>query len=246
MPARRAGEVPNPFGPGVPAADAPGVIDCPPSGKRVRALERAADTGGDYFRFEMWLASPPGSHGPMLHVHPEQEETLEVLSGRLGVVVDGRRETRGPGESVAIPAGVPHRFWNDGDDVLHLAGEVRPALRTEAFMRVTYGVASDGHSTPSGMPVNPLRLAPIVERYDDMLYLAALPVWGTAAGGSPAGPARPSGRLLGRLSCGAVTGVGSLPPSPLSLSSRRGRPRSRTPNGSRTPTATRGRTTRPR
>ena len=177
MPAGHAGEMSDPFGPDVPAADAPGVVDCPPSGKRIRALQRAADTGGERFRFEMWLASPPASHGPMLHVHPEQDETLEVVAGRLGVVVDGSRETLEPDETVTVPAGVPHRFWNDGADRLHLVGEVRPALRTEAFMCVTYGVASDGHSTPSGMPINPLRLAPIVERYDDMLYLAALPVW---------------------------------------------------------------------
>ena len=43
-------------------------------------------------------------------------------------------------------------------------------------MRVTYGIARDGMSTPSGLPLNPLRLAVLVEEYDDLLYLAAVPL----------------------------------------------------------------------
>jgi mannose-6-phosphate isomerase-like protein (cupin superfamily) len=161
---------------GNPAGDAP-VIEAPRSGKRVRYLATAADTGGEYARFEMWLAPPPASHGPMRHVHPEQDEVLEVLDGRLGVWHDGTTRHLGPGEHATVPAGDPHRFWNAGDGELHLLGEVRPALDTETFMFVTYGVASDYRATPSGMPLNPLRLAPILATYDDLLYLAVLPVW---------------------------------------------------------------------
>lgn len=54
------------------------VVEGPRSGKRVRYLEIADTTDGVYARFEMWLAPPTGSHGPMRHVHPEQDEYLEV------------------------------------------------------------------------------------------------------------------------------------------------------------------------
>ncbi|WP_162562473.1 cupin domain-containing protein [Salinigranum rubrum] len=175
-----------------PSPDDPCVIDCPPSGKRVRVLESATDTDGRRFRFDMWLLAD--SHGPMLHVHPEQDEDLEVVSGRLGVVVDGDRRVLSVGESVTIPKGTPHRFWNAGPDALHVVGEVRPALRTEEFMRVTYGLARDGYSTPSGMPLNPFRLAPLIGRYDDMLYLARVPVWVQKRGVALLSPV---GRLLG-------------------------------------------------
>lgn len=151
-------------------------IDCPTAGKRVRYVATAADTGGEYARFEMWLAPPPDSHGPMRHVHPEQDETLEVVSGRMGVWHEGETRLLDAGERVTIPKGDRHRFWNEGPDELRLVGEVRPALRTERFMRVTYGLARDGMSTPSGMPLNPLRLAVLLERYDDLLYLAAVPL----------------------------------------------------------------------
>jgi mannose-6-phosphate isomerase-like protein (cupin superfamily) len=179
---------------GKPDTDDPLVIDCPPSGKRVRVRESASDTDGRRFRFDMWLDPPDRSHGPMLHVHPEQDEGLDVVAGQLGVVVDGDRRRLGLGESVTIPKGVPHRFWNAGDGTLHVVGEVRPALRTEEFMRVTYGLARDGRSTPSGMPLNPLRLAPLIERYDDMLYLARIPLRVQKAGVSLLAPL---GRAVG-------------------------------------------------
>jgi mannose-6-phosphate isomerase-like protein (cupin superfamily) len=151
-------------------------VAAPRSGKWVRYLETAADTDGEYARFEMWLAAPPSSHGPMRHVHPEQDEHLAVRDGRLGVRHDGDVQYCCAGESITIPAGDPHRFWNAGEGELHLVGEVRPALDTERFMYVTYGLGRDYTATPSGMVLNPLRLAPVLDEYDDLLYLAVLPV----------------------------------------------------------------------
>lgn len=150
-------------------------VASPPAGKWVRFVDRPADPSTDPLRFEMWLA--PDGHGPMLHVHPEQEEGLAVVSGRLGVRVREESRTLGPGEEAVVPAGVAHRFWNAGDELLHLAGWVDPGLRTEAFMRVTYGLARDGAPvTPSGAPLNPLRLAALLTEYDDMLWLARVPL----------------------------------------------------------------------
>jgi mannose-6-phosphate isomerase-like protein (cupin superfamily) len=170
------------------------IIEAPRSGKRVRYLETADTTDGEFARFEMWLAPPPDSHGPMRHVHPEQEEYLEVRGGRLGVWLDGTSRHLGPGERVTIPAGTPHRFWNGGTGELHLVGEVRPALDTELFMYVTYGLGRDFHATPSGMPLNLLRLAPVLETYADLLYLSSLPLWVQRAGVRALAPV---GRRLG-------------------------------------------------
>lgn len=152
------------------------IVEAPRSGKRVRYLETPDATGEDAARFEMWLRPPPDSHGPMRHVHPEQDEYLEARAGVLGVWHDGTTRQLAPGESVTIPAGGRHRFWNAGEEELHLVGEVRPALDTEPFMYVTYGLAGDHPATASGMPLHPLRLAPVLDRYDDLLYLAHLPV----------------------------------------------------------------------
>ena len=150
-------------------------IEAPRSGKRVRYLDAPDDPATDPARFEMWLDPPEESHGPMRHVHPEQDESLEVVSGSLGVWHDGQRRTLAEGDRAVIPAGDPHRFWNAGDGELHLEGTVTPGLETETFMYTTYGIARDHPATPSGMPLNPLRLAPVLDRYDDLLYLAHVP-----------------------------------------------------------------------
>ena len=45
-------------------------------------------------------------------------------------------------------------------------------------MRITYGLAREGAPvTPSGIPLNALRLAVLLSEYDDMLWLATLPLW---------------------------------------------------------------------
>lgn len=152
-------------------------VTSPPAGKAIRFRDRPENPGRDPLTFDMWLAAEE-SHGPMRHVHPEQVERLTVRSGRLGLRHDGESSVLGPGETATIPAGDPHRFWNAGEGVLHIRGSVTPALRTERFMRITYGLAREGAPvTPSGMPLNALRLAVLLSEYDDMLWLAALPLW---------------------------------------------------------------------
>ena len=152
-------------------------VTSPPAGKAVRFRDRPEDPERDPLSFDMWLAAE-GSHGPMRHVHPEQVERLTVRSGRLGLWHDGDSSEYGPGETAVIPAGDPHRFWNAGEGPLHICGSVTPGLRTERFMRITYGLAREGAPvTPSGMPLNVLRLAVLLSEYDDMLWLAALPLW---------------------------------------------------------------------
>jgi quercetin dioxygenase-like cupin family protein len=151
------------------------VVASPPAGKRVRFVEKPDDPETDPLHFEMWLAAED-SHGPMKHIHPEQDEFLEVVDGRLGVFHEGERTVYEQGERAVIPAGDTHRFWNAGDDELHLRGGVDPGLRTETFMRITYGLARDGVPvTPSGMLLNPLRLAVVLDEFDDMLFLAHVP-----------------------------------------------------------------------
>jgi mannose-6-phosphate isomerase-like protein (cupin superfamily) len=147
----------------------------PPAGKTVAFTDTPDDPERDPLHFEMWLDAE-GSHGPMRHVHPEQREFFEVVSGRLGVFHQGATTEYGPGDRVTIPAGEVHRFWNAGSTTLHLQGGVDPGLRTETFMRITYGLARDGHPvTDSGMLLDPFRVAVLLEEFDDMLYLAVVP-----------------------------------------------------------------------
>ncbi|HEX2281673.1 MAG TPA: cupin domain-containing protein [Thermomicrobiales bacterium] len=65
--------------------------------------------------FEQWCA--PGRGAP-LHIHAV-EEVLRVLEGQAHITVDREDAVVEAGESVIIPAGVPHSFVNKADMPLH-------------------------------------------------------------------------------------------------------------------------------
>src|SRR5215213_3922208 len=66
--------------------------------------------------------------GPPMHTHFLQDEVLTVVEGRIGYQVQGKDpQYASVGEIVAFKKGVPHRFWNAGDDILHCKGYIKPA-----------------------------------------------------------------------------------------------------------------------
>lgn len=59
---------------------------------------------------------PPGAAGPALHVH-DFDQFYFVLEGTLNVEVGLQRYEVGPHALVVLPAGVPHRQWNEAGQV---------------------------------------------------------------------------------------------------------------------------------
>ena len=94
---------------------------------------------------------PSSIHEPE-HVHPAQESGARVTSGSLTFLVDGVERTVKPGESITIPPGTPHRFWNDGDGDARAVQWFRPALKTRAFFETYFTLARDGKLDERGMP----------------------------------------------------------------------------------------------
>jgi mannose-6-phosphate isomerase-like protein (cupin superfamily) len=59
--------------------------------------------------------------GPGMHTHLRQDEGVTVISGKIGYQILGEEpQYGGPGDSVTFKRGVPHRFWNAGEDELHI------------------------------------------------------------------------------------------------------------------------------
>jgi mannose-6-phosphate isomerase-like protein (cupin superfamily) len=106
----------------------------------------------ELFRFS--AVGRPGAPGPVLHIHPLQEERFEVTRGTVAFVMDGRQVVCGPGEGVAVPAGVPHTFHNAGAGEFELFGEYRPGLpeKSRRFHEVYYALARAGLTDGKGMP----------------------------------------------------------------------------------------------
>src|SRR3954470_19472266 len=101
-------------------------IEAPTKGPRITCLSDTASTGGELLRFNFWMrgdASPPP-----LHVHPRQEERIEVISGSVLSVSGGVERALGPGETITTPPGEPHTVGPAGEDAVEMIVEFRPSL----------------------------------------------------------------------------------------------------------------------
>lgn len=125
-------------------------IENPRTGQRMLFLETGSETGGERVRIESW--NPPTGEDEPMHVHPRQESRAEVLAGTLRFVLDGQEREVGPGESLTIPAGMPHRFGNHSGAEAHSIQEFRPALRIVDFFEYLFDLAARGQLNDRGMP----------------------------------------------------------------------------------------------
>jgi quercetin dioxygenase-like cupin family protein len=125
-------------------------------GHRFHILESARDTGDGTLRFD--YTAPPRANISE-HVHRHQEESFEVVSGKLGLRVGGQEIILKPGQSGVGPPKVPHAWWNPSDDeeVRFLVG-IRPGLDVETMLETVLGLMRDG-KTIGSIPRNPLQLA---------------------------------------------------------------------------------------
>ena len=161
----------------------------PVTGERLLFHRTASDTDGEYVLFETTVR--PGGFVAARHVHPTQSERFEVVSGTLGLRVGRRTLVAGAGDTVTVPAGTAHRFWNAGDREVRFLCEVRPALTFEGLLETMFALAEAGKTNRKGMP-SPLRLAVIARRHFDVVRLPVVPHLLQRAALAPAA-------LLGRL-----------------------------------------------
>ena len=101
-------------------------------GERYTILKTSEETGGELVRVED-MASPGVSRRPA-SAHPNQEERFEVVSGTLGLMVDGEDHLLGPGEVLVVPPGSRHLPRNAGEGEVRFVAEMRPAGHFEEFL----------------------------------------------------------------------------------------------------------------
>lgn len=144
----------------------------PVTGERLVFHETAAETNGMYTIADCYVAPDGAVAAP--HVHPYQTEVFEVLYGRIGVKLGGKKIEAGAGEVIVVEPGVPHKFWNAGDDELAFRVSVNPSLEWEQLLETMYTLAADGKTNKKGMP-NPFRLAVIARAHFDDVRLPVVP-----------------------------------------------------------------------
>jgi quercetin dioxygenase-like cupin family protein len=163
----------------------------PRTGQRMVFLQTGQETNGGLLRNESYV--PPAGDAEPEHTHPFQESGAEVISGSVRFRVGSEERSLKAGESITIPAGTPHFFWNDGDEEAHFVGWFRPALKIERFFESFFGLAQDGKLNEKGLP-SMLQLAVMVPHFGDEIRLTS-PPW--AVQRATFGALAPIGRLLG-------------------------------------------------
>ncbi len=140
--------------------------------EQIEFLATAADTGGERVECRMRVAA--GRPAPPEHSHPKLEERFSVEHGRMGYVLGDRRLEARPGDTVIVPPGTNHTFWNAGDETLVVSSVVRPALRFEDFVETIHVLIRDGRLQPGGRRANPLLMAVVAREYRDEWRLTKL------------------------------------------------------------------------
>jgi uncharacterized protein YndB with AHSA1/START domain/mannose-6-phosphate isomerase-like protein (cupin superfamily) len=138
------------------------VLNMDPLGVRVELLRTAEQTGEELLEFDV-IGRARGllTQG---HVHNSQVERLEVMSGAMTVVLDGREHALGVGESMEVPAGASHRQLPAGEGPGRVRVQVRPAGETQAFLERLAELCRAGQINRFGFP-RPLAAAGLVRDF---------------------------------------------------------------------------------
>ena len=117
---------------------APPTVQGPAAGSRAdfpnlgtRYLIRGDETDGRYALLEHSI--PPRALAAPIHRHEDEDEWSVVLAGRVGAQIGDEVVVAEPGDLIRKPRGVPHAFWNAGDEEARLLELISPAAFAEYF-----------------------------------------------------------------------------------------------------------------
>ncbi|HEX6460986.1 MAG TPA: cupin domain-containing protein [Thermoleophilaceae bacterium] len=148
------------------------VIENTVTGERAIVLVGSADSPDD--RTVVFLGVRPGGAVVAEHVHATITERFRVVSGRLGVRIEGSTGELGPGEAVTIAPGTVHDWWNAGDEEAQVVVEISPGRRFEIMISTLFGLANDGLTNGDGMP-HLLQAAVVAHEFRDVVEFRSVP-----------------------------------------------------------------------
>lgn len=149
-------------------------LNNPFTGEHIVFTETAETTGGELVRFD-WRSSPGGVISE--HIHPRQEERFTITSGVARFTMNGKPLVAQAGQTVIVPAGVPHSEGNTGAVDVSGIVELRPAFQARQWHEALAGLAADFNCTARGAPRNPLQLGATFWHFRHESRPTSPPVW---------------------------------------------------------------------
>jgi mannose-6-phosphate isomerase-like protein (cupin superfamily) len=89
-----------------------------------RYVLRAERSDGRFALVEQTI--PPRALAAPIHTHEREDEYSFVLAGRLGAQIGDEVVEAGPGDLILKPRGIPHAYWNPGDEETRLLEIISP------------------------------------------------------------------------------------------------------------------------
>ena len=117
---------------------------------------------------------PPRSLAAPTHTHEREDEYSFVLSGRVGVQIGDESAEAGPGELVFKPRGIPHSFWNPGDEEARLLELISPGAFAGYFQEMAPHLNVEGPPDLAavgevqaryGLSMDPESIGPLMEAH---------------------------------------------------------------------------------
>jgi quercetin dioxygenase-like cupin family protein len=114
----------------------------PTNGDSYEFIETAKDTQGE----RVCMKAIINSKGQLVpkHFHVFQDETFEVVSGQLTILLEGQTRILSAGEKITLQKNVPHNHYNNEDAAVTYIHTVTPALDFDYLIENLVGLAADG------------------------------------------------------------------------------------------------------
>jgi len=146
----------------------------PATGEHIEYTAIAEDNDGQLVRFN-WRSVPGGIITE--HIHPRQEERFTIITGEARFTLNGEEHLARAGQTVVVPAGVPHSEGNTGTIDIEGIVELRPAGQTKEWHEALAGLVAEGKTTPRGAPKNPLQLGATMWHFRHESRVTSPPIW---------------------------------------------------------------------
>jgi mannose-6-phosphate isomerase-like protein (cupin superfamily) len=144
-----------------------------PSGDSVEILETSAMTNGERVRARFFLKPNVIRVGP--HIHVRQDESYEVISGKLTCFLKDKKHVVEAGSTIVLPRGIPHQHYNEGPDDAVAIETMTPGLDFDYALENIFGLASEQKGL-SGLGLKLYGLVRI-RRMKSTILLADVPQW---------------------------------------------------------------------
>ena len=135
-------------------------------------LKTSQDTKGEYIRMKCTADAGSNKSSGFVHKHPAQTEIINVESGSMMALVNGKKVRYDAGEMLVIKPGDSHQWWNASrNEELSITTEIRPALKT-AEMYQAACLFAQARVTPGEDAPTLLHLAVMLDYYGDHYVIA--------------------------------------------------------------------------